>query len=434
MSKLTNISGFPEWTPAQKLVENSLMERIRKIYESHGFTPIETPAVELYSTLGAKGVVDKEIYALRRAQVAPEQSEPEMALHFDLTVPFARYVAQHLHELTFPFRRYQVQKVWRGDRPQRGRFREFYQFDLDVIAHEELPIAVDAEVISAFLKAVVALGIGTPILKCNNRKVLLGFYAGVGVPPEKQAEVIRCVDKLHKIGAPKVAEELRALGLESKAVEKIIESTQLTGGADDFNSLIAKVQVSDPVFEAGVAESAQILALIPEQQRQYLRFDLSLARGLDYYTGVVFELMIAGYEGIGSVGGGGRYDNLCGDFIRKKLPGMGASIGLTRLLDLGFSEGILKAEKPCPTNLLVTVYNEALRPACNKVADDLRNRDLAVEVFHKDSKLGKQIEYALAKQISLCFSCKKTFPWSLKTCNPKISVRWGVWKRSLRLF
>jgi len=236
MAKISNISGFPEWLPDQKLVEERIIAQIRQIYSSFGYTPIETPAVELLSTLASKGVVSKEIYALHRAQEQEDdgKKESQLALHFDLTVPFARYVAQHNGELSFPFRRYQVQKVWRGDRPQKGRAREFYQFDLDVVGRDTLPLCLEAEVLSAFDRAWCAIGVPGHRIRINNRKILLGFYSSLGLNEEQRVSAIRIVDKIDKIGAKGVQSELvKDPSITEAIAEKIISIAERTGGGTD---------------------------------------------------------------------------------------------------------------------------------------------------------------------------------------------------------
>lgn len=398
MSKLGKISGFPEWLPEQKIAEDKIITAIRTVYESFGFTPIETPAVELVSTLSSKGVVAKEIYALRRLQ--DEGEESELALHFDLTVPFARYVAQHTHNLIFPFKRYQLQKVWRGDRPQKGRFREFYQFDIDIIARDTLPVSCDAEVMTAFDRAFLKIGIGKHTLRINNRKILKGFYESLGLSEEQSKAAITVVDKLDKIGVDGIQKELTKIsGISSGAIGKICEATTVRCSPSEMRDKLSALAGKNLMFTDGVDELTELLSLLPKETKDRITVDMSLARGLDYYTGMIVEVGMVDHPEFGTVGSGGRYENLASDFSGEKLPGVGVSIGLTRLLDLAFSKGLLPTDKKTPAELLITVYSEAQRLWCNQVADELRAMNIPTEVFYRSPKLGKQIEYAEAKGI-----------------------------------
>lgn len=397
MSKVKNISGFPEWLPKHKLVEDGLILQISKLFKSYGFTPIETPAVELKSTLSSKGVIDKEIYLLRRALAdSSDKDDEELALHFDLTVPFARYVAQHYNELTFPFKRYQLQKVWRGERPQRGRFREFYQFDIDIIAREVLPIACDAEVLAIIDQAFKLMPIGPSTIRLNNRKILLGFYESINLDSKLQKEVLIAVDKLDKIQIAGVEKELEKLSITREQISSILKATELRCGRSDVSRLTSSLGCNHPLYLEGVEEMQQIMNLLPEAN---VLFDLSLARGLDYYTGSIFEIALQDHPEYGTVSSGGRYENLASEFINKKLPGVGVSIGLSRIMDLIVKKGLCDQSRLSPTELLVTVYNEEQRSKANAVAQEARNCGMNVEVFLSSPKLGKQIEYADSKGI-----------------------------------
>lgn len=399
MKKIDKISGFPEWLPEQKLVEDEIIASIRRIYTSHGFTPIETPAVELLSTLRAQGVVDKEIYVLRRAQ-DDGSGEAELALHFDLTVPFARYVSQHLAHLQFPFRRFQLQKVWRGDRPQKGRFREFYQFDIDIVAHDTLPVACDAEVFTVLDKAFEAIAVAPHVLRMNSRKLLLGFYASLGLADDAQKKTIIVVDKLTKIGpAGVIAELAREVGIGSDTARRIVDFAAIEATPADFAQRLRELDGASPALEAGIAELGEIFALLSPSTLSRVIVDLSLARGLAYYTGVICEVHLPSFPEFGSVGGGGRYENLTAHFSDKKLPAVGASVGLGRLMDLIFTHNLKPTGRRCPTDAVVAVYNEEQRPRCNAVAEELRSAGLNVEVFYRSVKLGKQIDYAAGKGI-----------------------------------
>lgn len=398
MSKVKNISGFPELLPEQRLVEEGFIDKIRSIYRSYGFTPIETPAVELKSTLSSKGVIDKEIYVLRRALKDPnEKDDEELALHFDLTVPFARYVGQHYNELQFPLKRYQLQKVWRGERPQKGRFREFYQFDIDIIARETLPIACDAEILSAIHKVFTTLSIGDFQIKVNNRKILTGLYESLGLNEEQRKATIIVVDKLDKIGTEGVEVELRnQLKLSDDIISKIIAATKIRVSPHECSQALDSLNCSHEQFLLGKEEILRLFELAPKDK---IVFDLSLARGLDYYTGSIFETVMTQYPEFGSVCSGGRYEDLAGQFINKKLPGVGVSIGLSRLMDLVFKNNLAPVRRTSPTTLLITVIDEAQRVKCCEVAEIFRNLHVPTEIYPASPKLGKQIEYADSKGI-----------------------------------
>jgi histidyl-tRNA synthetase len=394
MAKPSKISGFPEWLPEQKIAEDRIIAAIKAIYESHGFVPIETPAVELLSSLASKGVIDKEIFVVRRLK-AEEGAESELGLHFDLTVPLARYVAQHAHQLNFPFKRYQLQKVWRGDRPQKGRFREFYQFDIDIIGRDELPLACDAEVLSVVGLVMQALNVGDYTVRVNNRKLLTGLYEEIGLSGDARKQAIVAVDKLLKIGEDGVASELGAIaGITTEQIARILATTRVRCNAAGLADNIAALGCSSELVKLGVSELEQVCALLPEDLQQSVMIDLSLARGLDYYTGLIVEVGLIKYPEFGTVISGGRYDNLASEFTEQRLPGVGVSIGLTRFMELLFSEGLIDTSKKTPSVALVTVYSEADRARCNQLARELRAAGMPSEVYYKAPKLGKQIEYA----------------------------------------
>ncbi len=403
MAKITNISGFPEWLPEQKLVEDQFIATIKEVYLSHGFVPLETRAIELVSTLASDGEVTKEVYGVQRLHKGVEdgsKGEADMALHFDLTVPFARYVAEHFNQLHFPFRRYQLQKSWRGERPQEGRFREFYQFDVDIIARENLPLCHDAELLHIIEKIFTRLNLGEYTIRVNNRKLLLGFYASLGLSNEDQKKAIGIVDKLNKIGKDGVKRELTSsLSLESLAIDKILKLTEIQFESSKAKDELSKLTADNELFNAGKAEIIQVIDLVPESSKPRIVIDLSLARGLDYYTGTIIETHLSSYPSFGSVCGGGRYEDLASRFIKQKLPGVGVSIGLTRLMSLVFKENLVHTGKRSPTEVLVTVLSEEDRKYSNLVAEEFRANGVAAEVFHLSPKLGKQIEYADNKGI-----------------------------------
>lgn len=399
MPKPSKISGFPEWLPEQKIAEDRVISIVKSIYESFGFTPIETPAVELLSSLGSKGIIDKEIFTVQRLK-AEEGDKAELGLHFDLTVPLARYVAQHDHELIFPFKRYQLQKVWRGDRPQKGRFREFYQFDIDIIARNELPLSCDAEVVSVITLVMEALKLGAYTIRINNRKLLAGLYGALGLDESARKAAIIAVDKILKIGPDGVRKELAKIpAIAESAIDTILRSTEIQCSAGELRQCVSELGLSSPLIDEGVNDLVSVCEMMPERTRGQIRIDVSLARGLDYYTGIIIETTFDKYPEFGSVISGGRYDDLASEFTDQKLPGVGVSIGLSRLMELAFSEGLIDTSRKSPTVALITVYNESERATLNQIAQELRDCGVATEVFYKAPKLGKQIEYAEAKGI-----------------------------------
>ncbi|MGI6680787.1 MAG: histidine--tRNA ligase [Bdellovibrionota bacterium] len=397
--KLNPISGFPERLPEERIYEQEIIEKIKKIYESYAFVPIETRAIEYLSTLASKASDSKEIYSLKRAFAPEEEIEKDaFSLHFDLTVPFARYVAENLAKLNFPFRRYQVQKVWRGERPQKGRFREFYQFDIDVIAREELPLSLEAEVLEAYVKAWGVFDFLNYKIFFNNRKILLGFYEALGISEDKRKDVIKAVDKISKIYEDGVREELIALNIDSESINKILEFSKGRFTHSDAikylkEKYLKELKITSKLFTLGIEEMETIFSLLSDEVLSKIIVDFSLARGLDYYTGSIFEVKLEDRLEYGALGAGGSYENLCGDFINKSLPGMGASIGITRIVSLIIDEGLVSLKKSL-ANILIAVYDEAQRKKCNKIANKLRKLGYNTEVFYKSIKIGKQIEYA----------------------------------------
>ena len=395
------VSGFPEWLPEHKLVEEQWLAVIRREFARFGFTPIETPAIERKEVLSAKGVVEKEIYALSR-MAAGEGEDPatEMALHFDLTVPLARYVAQHFAALTFPFRRYQIQKVWRGERPQAGRFREFYQCDIDVVGNGSLGLLNDAEMPCVIHGIFSQLGIGRFVVRINNRKILQGYLAHLGVPAERIAMALRVIDTLEKLGREQVATDLQdQAGMEPEATGRLLDF--LAGPAEPAHLAVVD---AGPVFAQGVAELAEVaeglLALgMPEEA---FTIDLSIARGLDYYTGTVYETVLVDRPDFGSICSGGRYDNLAGTFTKQQLPGVGISIGLTRLLARLFEAELVSPGAATTAEVLVTVMDRAVLPQSLALARELRAAGLNTELFTQiNKKLGDQLKYADRKGIPM---------------------------------
>lgn len=397
MARNASLSGFPEWLPEERLVELHVLDTLRNVFELHGFSSIETRAVETVAQLLRKGEIDKEVYGLSRLQdddgETSAKADPQaLALHFDLTVPFARYVVENAGHLAFPFRRYQIQKVWRGERPQEGRAREFTQADIDVVGDGDLPFRYDVEIALVIAEALGALPIPDFRLRINNRKLAEGFYRGIGLTDT--AGVLRSIDKLEKIGAAKVAELLKAeLGATDEQAQKAL---QLAGIRTEDTSFVAQVRalgVQDDLLEEGLTELEQVVAAVVQRAPGKVVADLSIARGLDYYTGTVVETVLVGHEQLGSICSGGRYDALASKGNRK-FPGVGLSIGVTRLVSRILSQDLAKASRSVPTAVLVALGTDESWSAAQDVAAQLRSRGIATEVAAKAEKFGKQIKYA----------------------------------------
>ena len=394
----TPISGFPEWTPQVRAVEQRWLDHIRAGFESFGFASVETPSVENLDVLMAKGETSQEVYTLHRLQAdAKDDTDARLGLHFDLTVPFARYVAQHFNELTFPFKRYQMQRVWRGERPQEGRYREFTQCDIDVINVDSVPLHFDAELPRIVHRVLSGLEIPAWTLNVNNRKVLQGFYEGLGV--KDPIAVIRAVDKLHKIGDEGVREILISDGLTAEQIDPCLALARIKGDGASVVAAVRELGVVSELLDEGLEELAFVMNDLADLPEGDVVADLSIARGLDYYTGTVYEASFDDDPGYGSICAGGRYENLAGQFIRRKLPGVGISIGLTRIFAKLVAEGRIEAGRVCPTDVMVVVPNADRRAEALRTGELLRGRGFNTEVFHSTAKVGKQIQYASKKGI-----------------------------------
>lgn len=394
------VSGFPEWLPEMRALELSWLDHIRKVFESYGFVNIETPAIEEIDVLLSKGETDKEIYVLNRLQAdEKDKSDARLALHFDLTVPFARYTAQHFNELTFPFKRYQIQKVWRGERPQEGRFREFYQCDIDIINPDHLPVHFDAEIPAVIDEILQGFNIPAYTIYVNNRKILLGYMQGLGLTDDA-VMALRILDKRDKIGPDGVKKQLMEnLGLSEEIAAKALALALIKGSDSQVIEQARALGVQNDLFEEGLQELAYILESLGGFVGNRLVADLSIVRGFDYYTGTVYEAKLDDYPSYGTVVSGGRYEDLAGQYIAKKLPGIGISLGLTRLLDKLVREGVVKAGRASRTDVLVTVFDDTQRGEALQTAATLRKRGLNVEVYHAPQKFQKQLGYAEKKEI-----------------------------------
>ncbi len=375
-----------------------MLDTIRRGFERFGFVPVETPVFELKDVLLTKsgGETEKQVYFVQSTGSLQQGHEADLALRFDLTVPLARYVAEHERELVFPFRRYQIQRVYRGERAQRGRFREFYQCDIDVIGKDKLDPAYDAELPAIIVRIFEELNVGEFTIHFSNRKILLGLLASFGIDDaEKQKLVLRDIDKLDKIGRPKVREALVDLGLKDIIADRLLSLITHTGSKEELLAALRAEKAEHPVFLQGLMELSQIVvslkALGVAENRT--RLNLAIARGLDYYTGTVYETFIDAHPEFGSVCSGGRYDDLAGLYTKSKLPGVGLSIGLTRLYDQLNMHNLLP-QVPHNVQILITQLDPQLSSVYLSLGTELRHAGYNVENYLEPAKLDKQLKYA----------------------------------------
>ena len=389
--KPRTLSGFMELLPGKQLRFEKMTEILRETYASYGFAPLDTPAIEDAQILLAKGggETEKQIYRFQKG-------DSDLALRFDLTVPLAKYVALHYNELAFPFRRFQISKVYRGERAQRGRFREFYQADIDIIGDGKLDILNEAEIPAIIYKVFRAFGLTRFQIRVNNRKILTGFYAMLGLG-EKSGDIMRTVDKLDKIGPQKVkAILLEDVGLEENQAEEILRFIAIRGTNEEVLAALAGYAGRNEIFDTGLRELKAVtenLAAFGVPEANFA-VDLTIARGLDYYTGTVYETTLLDHPEIGSVCSGGRYDNLAGYYIEKQLPGVGISIGLTRLFYVLDEQDLLNPELPsAPADALVLPMTEKPAPAI-ALAETLRASGLRVQLYGEQKKFKQKMAYA----------------------------------------
>ena len=399
MSMLTSLSGFPEWLPEDKMVENLLIETIRSKFELFGFIPLETRAVEPMDKLLMKGETDKEIYVLRRLQAEADEADKELGLHFDLTVPIARYVVENRGKLVFPLRRYQIQKSWRGERPALGRFREFTQADFDIISDQEMTVQSDLEIIDLLREILQSLPIPKTRVVVNTRKILRGFYLGMGL--DDPQPILRIVDKLDKIGAEGVRKQLiENVNLTPQQAESCLQLGQIkTNDPDELTQRVQATGISHEMLEEGLAELTFLIKELGGTAQDMVVADLSLARGLDYYTGTVFEAKFSELPRYPSIAGGGRYDNLASSGSSVRLPGSGVTIGISRILAVTLHEGLLQASRNTPSCVLVALVAEDRRAQSLEIARKLRRRGIACEIYEKPDRYGKQIRHADRRKI-----------------------------------
>ncbi|MGO1580427.1 MAG: histidine--tRNA ligase [Peptoniphilaceae bacterium] len=391
--KPSTLPGFMELLPKEQILFNEMLDIIRRNFEKHGFLPIDTPVIEKSEVLLAKGGGDteKQIYRFNKG-------DTDMSLRFDLTVPLARYTVQHLSDLSFPFKRYHIGKVYRGEKAQKGRFREFYQCDIDTIGNEKLDIVNDAEIPTVIYKTFKELGFDDFTIKLNNRKILNGFFESLDI--EDLGQVLRTIDKLDKIGLEKVKSELIGMGLNEVKSEKIIDFISIEGNNREVIEKLQGLNVKNETFKAGLDELSKVIKYIKEfevPEKNY-KIDLKIARGLDYYTSTVYETNLDNYPEIGSVCSGGRYDNLASYYTNKKLPGVGISIGLSRLFYQLNEAKIIEAKKKSLVELMVIPMENYLEEGIKLVAK-LREKGLDVVIYTEQTKLAKKFKYANALEI-----------------------------------
>ena len=383
------LSGFMELLPQDQIKFNEILETIKKTYELYGFLPQETPIIEASEVLLAKagGETEKQIYSFKKG-------DKDLSLRFDLTVPLAKYVAQYYNELTFPYRRYQVGKVFRGERAQKGRYREFYQCDIDIIGDGKLSIINDAEIPSIIYTIFKKLNFGPFVIKINNRKILNGLFEQLNIA-DKMTDILIIIDKLEKIGIDSVKEELGKIGLENDKISKIEEFLNISGTTDEKISKLKQLNFENDIFKAGLEELEEVIKYVRlfNVEEDSFMVDLTIARGLDYYTGTVYETNLVGYESIGSVCSGGRYENLAGYYTKKDLPGVGISIGLTRLFYNLKELGLLNSENKSISKVGIVTMGVDIENAV-LISNILRENNIPNEIYKEDSKLKAKFSYA----------------------------------------
>ncbi|MFB2646598.1 histidine--tRNA ligase [Raphidiopsis sp. BLCC-F218] len=430
-------SGFPEFLPGEKRLELYLLDTIRKVFESYGFTPIETPAVERLEVLQAKGNQgDNIIYGIEPILPPNRQLERDKsgetgaearALKFDQTVPLAAYIARHLNELTFPFARYQMDMVFRGERAKDGRFRQFRQCDIDVVGRDKLSLLYDAQMPAIITEIFAAINIGDFVIRINNRKILSGFFQSLGIAQEQIKTCIGIIDNLEKIGEAQVEQELEKSGISLEQSRKIIEFINLDGKVDDVLDKLKHLAVNLPQaegFNLGVSELEAVIDGVKNLGVPAQRFciDLSIARGLNYYTGTVYETTLIGHESLGSICSGGRYEELVGIFLGEKMPGVGISIGLSRLINRLLKADILQKLPPTPAQVMVVNIQEDLMPIYLQVSQQLRRAGINVVTNFERKQLGKQFQLADKQGIRFCVIIGSQEAANAKSCLKDLST------------
>ena len=388
------LPGFMELLPKEQILFNQMKEKIQKSYERFGFLPLDTPIIEMANVLLAKagGETEKQIYRFQKG-------DNDLALRFDLTVPLAKYVTEYYNELSFPFRRYQIGKVYRGERPQKGRFREFYQCDIDIIGDGELSIINDAEIPSIIYNTIRELGFEDFTICINNRKILNGLFQELN-QEELSVDIMRIIDKLEKIGEENVKASLAELGVNEDSIDKIMRFIRIDGTTDEKLQELENLGFTSKLFKQGLQELKQVVTYVrafgvPDSN---FKVDLTIARGLDYYTGTVYETFLNKYREIGSVCSGGRYDNLAEFYTDRKLPGVGVSIGLTRLFYKLNELNAIDANKKSMAELLVLPMAENIEKVI-EIGSAIREAEIPTEIYLEDKKIKAKFKYADRLQI-----------------------------------
>ena len=383
------LPGFMELLPNEQIKFNSLVDKIRKSYEKFGFLPLDTPVIEMSEVLLAKagGETEKQIYRFNKG-------ETDLALRFDLTVPLAKYVCEYNNDISFPFKRYQIGKVYRGERPQKGRYREFYQCDIDIIGDGTLSIVNDAEIPSVIYTTIKEFGFDNFTIRINNRKILNGLFAELELE-DKSVEIMRIIDKLEKIGRDNVKKCLQDLSVEDNKIEKILNFIEIDGTTDEKLQKLENLNFTNELFLEGLNDLKEVvkhvrLFGVPDTN---FKVDLTIARGLDYYTGTVYETFLNDYRELGSICSGGRYDNLAEFYTDKKMPGVGVSIGLTRLFSKLTELNILKEKEESISKVLVVSMTENISRAL-EVATKTRNGGINTDVYLENKKIKAKFKYA----------------------------------------
>lgn len=383
------LPGFMELLPSEQILFDQMRKTIEDSYKTFGFLPIDTPIIELSEVLLAKagGETEKQIYRFNKG-------DTDLSLRFDLTVPLAKYVAKNYGSLSFPFRRYQIGKVYRGERAQKGRYREFYQCDIDIIGDETLDIINDAELSAVIATTFRRLGFDEFTIKINNRKILNGLYESIN-QTEKSVDIMRIIDKIDKIGDQAVMEELAKIEVPEESINKIMQFIKIDGTTDEKLQKLQSLGIENDTYKLGVEELGEVvkyIRLFGIEDKNFV-IDLSIARGLDYYTGTVYETFLNGYRELGSVCSGGRYENLAQNYTDKKLPGVGVSIGLTRLFYKLNELNLIKAEKKSVSDILIIPMTENLQVPI-QLATELRNAGVNTEIYLNDKKIKTKMKYA----------------------------------------
>ena len=383
------LPGFMELLPSEQILFNQMKKTIEESYQKFGFLPIDTPVIELSEVLLAKagGETEKQIYRFNKG-------ETDLSLRFDLTVPLAKFVAKNYNDLSFPFRRYQIGKVYRGEKAQKGRYREFYQCDIDIIGDGELSIINDAELPVVISTTFKNLGFSNFTIKINNRKILNGLYEGLG-QKENSVDIMRIIDKIDKIGEEKVRKEISELGVSNEIVDKLVSFIKIDGTTDEKLTKLDEMNIENETYQKGVNELKDVIKYIrmfglPEEN---FTVDFTIARGLDYYTGTVYETFLNEYRELGSVCSGGRYENLAENYTDKKLPGVGISIGLTRLFYKLNELGLIKATKKSVADVLIVPMMDDMKEAI-ALGTNLRAVGVNTEIYLNDKKIKAKMKYA----------------------------------------